>query len=71
MNQTLTHADIYAMFERAGVDPIERDREELRDQLQKRDAGYDNGVTYRTILTNGTGKSMRGGTDAELESNAC
>ena len=69
MVQRMSEADIYAMFERVGVDPVEQDQQDLQDLMTKRDQTSDT-ITYRTILTNGTGKSMLGGTDAELERNS-
>lgn len=69
MDHRLSSADIYAMFERAGVTPIERDQEGLRDLLSQ-SYKSDDRVVYRTVLSNGTGKSLQGGRDAELESNS-
>lgn len=69
MDQRLSSDDIYAMFERAGVTPIERDQDGLRDLMTQSDR-TDNRTFYRTVLSNGTGKSMQGGKDAELESNS-
>ena len=60
MDHLPTSADIYAMFERAGVTPIERDQEGLRD-LMTRGYSSDDRVVYRTVLSNGTGKSIQGG----------
>jgi hypothetical protein len=70
MTDKLSQADIYAMFERVGVSPIERDKEELRDLMTPPRPCDGKEVVYRTVLSNGTGKSMRGGTGAELESDS-
>jgi hypothetical protein len=69
MDHLLSNADIYAMFERAGVTPIERDQEGLRD-LMSHNHNSDDRVVYRTVLSNGTGKSLQGGRDAKLESDS-
>lgn len=71
MVKKMNQADIYAMFERVGVDPLQRDRRELHEQPnQQYDQYGERKVVYRTVLTDGTGRSMRGSMDAELESNA-
>lgn len=65
------HADILAMFESVGVRPAEGDKRDLRDLMDEMySAGLKEGVTYRTVLTNGTGNARHGGTDAESERNA-
>jgi len=71
MDKNLSHADILAMFESVGVRPIDRDKDHLRDLLGRSDRSEDQSdVVYRTVLTNGTGNSVQGGTDAELKRNA-
>ncbi|GAA0694556.1 hypothetical protein ISN75_02600 [Dyella marensis] len=69
----MNEADIYAMFERMGLDPKQREREEQLNEYQyegegdRRDGKV---VSYRTVLSDGTGQSMLGGTDAKLEQDA-
>jgi hypothetical protein len=71
MDRKLSNSDVYAMFERLGVSPIERDKNELQDLMSPGVArGGEGAVVYRTVLSNGTGQSLQGGKDAELESNA-
>lgn len=69
MDQKLSLADIQGMFESVGVSPIDRDKDDLRELMHRNERNDDGSVVYRTVLSNGTGKSVQGGTDAEFERN--
>jgi hypothetical protein len=70
MDKNLSNADIIAMFESVGVRPIDRDKDHLRDLMGHCAPQRDGDVMYKTVLSNGTGNPVQGGTDAKLERNS-
>lgn len=68
MTRAMTQKEIVGAFATFGVSPKERDVREIRDLMRGTSSKQD-GVLYRTVLTNGTGKvpSKPERADAELE----
>lgn len=68
MTRAMTQAEIVGAFGTFGLSPKERDVRELRDLIRGANRKQD-GVLYRTVLTNGTGQLLTKPErqDAELE----
>lgn len=68
MSSYLTRSEIEQGFALMGVAPIERDIRQVRDLMAPKGERGTSGVSYRTVITNGTGKMTLGERrDAELE----